>query len=202
MRRRRKSKMDPITFEVLRNGFRAMCTQGSTLLERVAYGPVITEGHDYAVGLLTADGRLVGHGTRDITPHMGTFEASVRCVLEDFETIRPGDTFLLNDPYRGGTHTLDVRLVRPLFRPRIHGLTDPVVNVVARFERVDFNQGSFASTGDAIGDEIDAFTVGLSFRPVAGTVFKANYRHESIRDVLGNAPAKRAGFQFGLATYF
>jgi len=90
MRRRRKGKMDPITFEVLRNGFRAMCTQGSTLLERVAYGPVITEGHDYAVGLLTADGRLVGHGTRDITPHMGTFEASVRCVLEDFETIRPG----------------------------------------------------------------------------------------------------------------
>ena len=108
--------MDPITFEVLRNGFRAACTEGSTLLERVAYGPVITEGHDYAVGLLTADGRLVGHGTRDITPHMGTFEASVRCVLEDFETIRPGDTFLMNDPYRGGTHTLDVRLVRPIFR--------------------------------------------------------------------------------------
>jgi N-methylhydantoinase B len=110
--------MDPITFEVLRNGFRAACTQGSTLLERVAYGPVITEGHDYAVGLLTGDGRLVAHGTRDITPHMGTFEASVRCVLEDFDAIRPGDTFLLNDPYRGGTHTLDVRLVRPIFHRR------------------------------------------------------------------------------------
>lgn len=95
-----------------------------------------------------------------------------------------------------------VDAVVPVFRPRIRGLTDPVVSVIARFERVDFNQGSFASTDDAIGDEIDAFTAGLSFRPVAGTVFKANYRHESIRDLLGNAPAKRAGLQFGLATYF
>ncbi len=95
-----------------------------------------------------------------------------------------------------------VDAVVPLFRPRIRGLTDPVVNAVVRFERVDFNQGRFASTGDEIGDEIDAFTLGASFRPIAGTVFKANYRHESIRDFLGNAPAKRAGFQFGIATYF
>ncbi len=92
--------------------------------------------------------------------------------------------------------------VVPLFRPRIRGLTDPVVSAVGRVERVDFNRGSFASTGDPIGDEIDAFTLGLSFRPAAGTVFKANYRYESIRDLQGNAPAKRAGFQFGLATYF
>ena len=92
--------------------------------------------------------------------------------------------------------------VVPLFRPHIRGLTEAVVSAVARVEHVDFNRGSFASTGDPIGDEIDAFTAGVSFRPVAGTVFKANYRHESIRDFLGNQPAKRAGFQFGLATYF
>jgi hypothetical protein len=92
--------------------------------------------------------------------------------------------------------------VVPLFRPRIRGLADPVVSATARVERVDFNRGRFASTGDSIGDEIDAFTVGLSFRPVAGTVFKADYRHESIRDLVGNQPAKRGGFQFGLATYF
>jgi hypothetical protein len=92
--------------------------------------------------------------------------------------------------------------VVPLFRPRIRGLTDPVVSAAVRVERADFNRGRFLSTGDPIGDEIDALTVGLSFRPVAGTVFKASYRHESIRDLLGNEPAKRAGFQFGLATYF
>jgi hypothetical protein len=92
--------------------------------------------------------------------------------------------------------------VVPLWRPSIRGLSDPVVNAVARVERVDYNRGRFASTGDPIGDDVDAFILGLSFRPAAGTVLKANYRYESIRDFQGNVPAKRAGFQFGIATYF
>jgi N-methylhydantoinase B/oxoprolinase/acetone carboxylase alpha subunit len=49
--------IDPITFTVLRNGFRAMCSQGSALVERVAWGPVITQGRDYSVGLLTGEAR-------------------------------------------------------------------------------------------------------------------------------------------------
>lgn len=108
--------MDPITFTVLRNGLRAMCSQGSALIERVAWGPVITQGRDYSVGVLTGDGRLVAHGIVDITPHMGTFEFSVKAVLEDFgDTISAGDVFIVNDPYRAGTHNQDVRLVRPIF---------------------------------------------------------------------------------------
>ncbi|OGU09815.1 MAG: hypothetical protein A2W29_05480 [Gemmatimonadetes bacterium RBG_16_66_8] len=92
--------------------------------------------------------------------------------------------------------------VVPLFRPRIRGLPDAVVNGVLRVERVDYNRGTFISTGDAIGDEVTALVTGVSFRPVAGTVLKANYRHERIRDLQGNATVRRAGFQFGLATYF
>lgn len=107
--------MDPITFEVLRSGFRAACTQGSAQIERVAYGPVITEGHDYSVSLLTRDGRLVAHGTRDQTPHLGTFEATMKAVLEDVETFRPGDVYIFSDPWRGGTHAQDIRLIRPVF---------------------------------------------------------------------------------------
>jgi N-methylhydantoinase B len=107
--------IDPITFTVLRNGFREMCSQGSKLVERVAWGPVITQGRDYSVGILTGDGRLVGHGTVDITPHMGTFEFSVKTIREDFEGFAPGDVFIVNDPYRAGTHNQDVRILRPVF---------------------------------------------------------------------------------------
>ena len=63
------TSMDPITFEVLRSAFRDLCTQGSAMIERIAYAPAITEGRDFSVSLLTADGRLVAHGTRDHTPH-------------------------------------------------------------------------------------------------------------------------------------
>lgn len=111
----------------------------------------------------------------------------------------PGDLSELFGDRQWGLH---VDAVIPVFRPRIRGLTDPVVSAVARVERVDFNRGRFTGTGDAIGDEVDAVTLGFSFRPVAGTVFKANYRYERLRDLQGNEPARRAGFQFGLATYF
>ena len=109
--------LDPVTFEVLRNGFRAACSEGSAMLERVAYHPVITEGHDSSVSLLTADGRMVGNGYFDQTPHFGTFEHTVKAVIEDFppEQMSPGDVYIVNDPHRAGTHTLDVRFVRPVY---------------------------------------------------------------------------------------
>lgn len=107
--------MNPITFEMLRSEYGWICSQGSAMLRRVANSPVVTEGHDFAVALLTRDGRLVAHGVRDHTPYLGTFEATVRAVLEDVEEFEPGDVYIFNDPYRGGTHAQDVRLVRPIF---------------------------------------------------------------------------------------
>ena len=90
----------------------------------------------------------------------------------------------------------------PVWRPRIRALTGAVVNGVLRLERVDYNRGTFSSTGASIGDAVTAVVLGASFHPAAGTVLKANYRREWIRDLQGNATVHRGGFQFGLATYF
>jgi hypothetical protein len=92
--------------------------------------------------------------------------------------------------------------VLPVWRPRIQGLAAPVVSVGLRLERVDFNRGSFGSTGLTIFDDVNAVTGSLSFRPANGTVFRFNYRRESSRDPAGNPPSKTGGFQVGFATYF
>jgi N-methylhydantoinase B len=106
---------DPITFEVLRNAFRSICNEASALIERVSYAPTITEGHDYSVSILTPDGRLVSHGQRDQAPHMGTFEASVQNLIREVDEFAPGDAYIYNDPYTGGTHQNDVKIMRPIF---------------------------------------------------------------------------------------
>lgn len=90
----------------------------------------------------------------------------------------------------------------PVWSPRIRGLQRPEVSAVLRVERVDFNQGTFSSTGAKRYDEINAVTAGVSFRPVAGTVFRLNYRREWFRDLQGNPATKTAGWQAGFATYF
>lgn len=106
---------DPITFEVLRNAFKSICNEASALIERVSYAPTITEGHDYSVSILTPDGRLVSHGQRDQAPHMGTFESSVQNLVREVTEFAPGDAFIYNDPYTGGTHQNDVKIIRPIF---------------------------------------------------------------------------------------
>jgi hypothetical protein len=95
---------------------------------------------------------------------------------------------------------LDV--VVPVWRPRLLGYDGATLALGLRVEHVDYNVGTFASTGASIGDEVTALVPGLAFRPTPGTVFRANYRYHWTRDFVGNDPARTAGFQLGFATYF
>jgi hypothetical protein len=95
---------------------------------------------------------------------------------------------------------VDVTL--PVWRPRVLDYQDAVVAIGLRVERVDYNRGTFASTGDPIRDDVTAVVPGVSFRPTSGTVFRANYRYHWINDFAGNPASLMAGFQLGFATYF
>jgi hypothetical protein len=93
-------------------------------------------------------------------------------------------------------------IVVPVWRPRLLGYDGATLALGLRVERVDYNMGTFASTGASIGDEVTALVPGLAFRPTPGTVFRANYRYHWTTDFVGNDPARTAGFQLGFATYF
>lgn len=95
---------------------------------------------------------------------------------------------------------LDV--VQPIMRKNIFGFDKSVVNAVMRFEYVDWNMEKFNETGTKIHDEIISIVPGLSWRPTQQTVIRFNYRYNWQTDLLGNPPAKTAGFQFGFSSYF
>lgn len=93
-------------------------------------------------------------------------------------------------------------LTMPVWRPSIPGYEQALLAVDFRVERVDFNDGTFSSTGGRIGDEVTAVVPGISFRPGPETVFRLNYRYAWITDFVGNEASRLAGWQLGLATYF
>ena len=95
---------------------------------------------------------------------------------------------------------LDVLM--PVWRPRFLGYSDASVTAGLRLETVDYNVGTFSSTGSEIGDQVTAIVPSISLRPTSGTVFRANYRYHWATDFQGNDPARIAGFQLGFATYF
>ena len=109
------SSLDPVTFEVLKNSFITTVDQMAEQIIRTCHSFVIYN-RDFSSGLNDAEGNSVAQGNMDIASHVGTLHYTCMSVVEKFAgSIRPGDVYMINDPYAGGTHFNDVRIVRPIF---------------------------------------------------------------------------------------
>jgi N-methylhydantoinase B len=106
------SGLDPITLQVLVGGLRAACDEMGATLIRSAYSANIKERHDCSTALFDAAGELVMQAEH-IPVHLGSMPDAVAAVLG--ERHEPGVAWILNDPYRGGTHLPDVTLISPVF---------------------------------------------------------------------------------------
>jgi N-methylhydantoinase B len=104
--------MDPIGLQVLVGGLRAACDEMGAALIRSAYSANIKERHDCSTALFDAAGELVMQAEH-IPVHLGSMPDAVAAVLG--EELRPGRSWILNDPYRGGTHLPDITLIAPIF---------------------------------------------------------------------------------------
>jgi N-methylhydantoinase B len=104
--------LDPVTLQVMIGGLRAACDEMGATLIRSAYSANIKERHDCSTALFDARGELAMQAEH-IPVHLGSMPDAVAAVLD--EEHRPGDAWILNDPYRGGTHLPDVTLISPVF---------------------------------------------------------------------------------------
>ena len=95
-----------------------------------------------------------------------------------------------------------IDIVQPVLKRKVLGWQKATLNLACRLEYVDWNIGTFKSTGTKIGDELWSIMPAISFRPTSQTVLRLNYRHLRQKDILGNPPAKTGGFSFGISTYF
>jgi N-methylhydantoinase B len=104
--------MDPIALQVLVGGLRSACDEMGATLIRSAYSANIKERHDCSTALFDSAGELVMQAEH-IPVHLGSMPVAVAAVLDKEQ--RPGLSWILNDPYRGGTHLPDITLVSPVF---------------------------------------------------------------------------------------
>jgi N-methylhydantoinase B len=104
--------IDPVTLQVMIGGLRAVCDEMGAALIRSAYSANIKERHDCSTAIFDAGGELVMQAEH-IPVHLGSMPDAVAAVLS--EEHRPGDAWILNDPYRGGTHLPDITLISPVF---------------------------------------------------------------------------------------
>ena len=107
--------IDPVIVEVIQNALISFIREMRVTIIRTAFGPIIWETHDFSCGLLAPDGELVAL-SEDNPVHIVPTMYSVPAVQERFgDAVHPGDIFVINDPYRLGTHMNDVAHLYPYF---------------------------------------------------------------------------------------
>jgi N-methylhydantoinase B len=115
MARKQGFALDPVTFEVLKNSFITTVDQMAEQILRTCYSFVIYN-RDFSNALNDINGDSIAQGNYDIAVHVGTLHYTCKDVIRAFKgEMKPGDVYAINDPYAGGTHFPDVRLIRPVF---------------------------------------------------------------------------------------
>ncbi|MEE1557341.1 MAG: hydantoinase B/oxoprolinase family protein, partial [Alphaproteobacteria bacterium] len=109
-------KIDHVTLAVLQNGLNQVCNEMDLAFQRAAFSPVIAEAMDRSDGIYHRDdGALIAQGELGLPIFVGIMQFSTRTVIAQAKELRPGDIYVVNDPYLGGTHLMDVRMAMPFY---------------------------------------------------------------------------------------
>ena len=111
-----ETTLDPTTLAVIGNGLQQVCNEMDLAFVRAAFSPVISEALDRSDGIYhKSTGELIAQGELGLPVFVGTMQFGTQAVIERARDVNPGDLYIVNDPYLGGTHLMDVRFVKPFF---------------------------------------------------------------------------------------
>ncbi|MCB2084896.1 MAG: hydantoinase B/oxoprolinase family protein [Sphingomonadaceae bacterium] len=179
------TEADPVRLEIFNNLFMAIAEEMGMVLQSTASSVNIKERLDFSCALFAADGSLIANAPH-IPVHLGSMADSIRRVVEargdgrDGRGFRRGDAYVLNDPYRGGTHLPDITVIVPVFYDDASRAPDAFV--AARGHHADIGgiaPGSMPPESATIGEE------GVLLDNVL-LVDEGHFRESAIREELGS----------------
>jgi len=171
---------DPVMLEIFNNLFVAVAEQMGYALQNTARSVNIKERLDFSCAIFDGRGRLIANAPH-IPVHLGSMDRSVETILREMKTLKPGDVYMLNAPYNGGTHLPDITVVTPVFG---ENSPDLLFFVAARGHHSDIGgiaPGSMSPKAKTIEEEgvyIDPFKL----------VEKGRFREDAVRMLLTEAP--------------
>ena len=128
------TQADPVMLEVFNNLFMSIAEQMGATLANTAYSVNIKERYDFSCAIFAPDGSLVANAPH-VPVHLGSMGASIKTVIrENTGKMKPGDAYVINAPYNGGTHLPDVTVISPVFDS---GGTEIIFYVASRGHHAD-----------------------------------------------------------------
>jgi 5-oxoprolinase (ATP-hydrolysing) len=182
------TEVDPVRLEIFNNLFMAIAEEMGVALQSTATSVNIKERLDFSCALFDAQGALIANAPH-IPVHLGSMGESIRTIIDsrgegrDGRGIRRGDAYVLNDPYRGGTHLPDITVIVPVF---YDDEAEPSAYVAARGHHADIGgiaPGSMPPDSRTIGEEGVLIDNELLVDGLGGT--GGHFRDTEIRALLG-----------------
>ena len=131
------TRVDPVLLEVFNYLFMNIAEQMGLQLQNTAYSVNIKERLDFSCAIFDIEGNLIANAPH-MPVHLGSMGESIKTVIhENRGRMQPGDVFVLNDPYHGGTHLPDVTVITPVYLPDSDKASEPVFYVGSRGHQAD-----------------------------------------------------------------
>ncbi|MDF1759757.1 MAG: hydantoinase B/oxoprolinase family protein [Coxiellaceae bacterium] len=195
---------DPIWLEVFNYLFMSIAEEMGEALANTAYSVNIKERRDFSCAIFNSSGDLVANAPH-MPVHLGSMGVSVKAIREHFDNkMQPGDVYMLNDPYAGGTHLPDVTVVTPVF----FNQKQPAFYVASRGHHADIGgiqPGSMPAHSDNIEQEGILFTYAhivkqgvLDIQYIESCLSKKPYPARNIKQNLADLKAQIAANQRGV----
>ena len=209
---------DPVMLEIFNNLFMSIAEQMGTTLQNTASSVNIKERLDFSCALFDVGGNLIANAPH-MPVHLGSMDQSVATIISSNDAIQPGDVFMLNAPYNGGTHLPDITVCTPVFD---EGGSHILFWVASRGHHADIGgvaPGSMSPRATNIEEEgvyIDNFKLvdrgqfreEATFALLTGARYPARAPQQNVNDLKAQIAANEAGARqlrkmidtFGLAT--
>ncbi|MEM9808045.1 MAG: hydantoinase B/oxoprolinase family protein, partial [Cyanobacteria bacterium P01_D01_bin.56] len=177
------AKPDPVMLEIFNNLFMAIAEQMGFTLQKTSYSVNIKERLDFSCAIFDQQGQLVANAPH-IPVHLGSMGESIKSLIAaKGNSLRPGDVYILNNPYNGGTHLPDVTVITPVFPEEISEETTPLFYVASRGHHADIGgitPGSMPPNSTTVEEEgvlIDNFQL----------VDQGQFREQELLELLSQA---------------
>ncbi len=147
-------EFDPVTRDCVGQRLSAIANQMGLVLQQTAISVNVKQRRDFSCAVFDAGGHLLANAPH-VPVHLGAMGETVRCVMAAYPRMRPGDSFVTNDPYRGGSHLPDITVVTPVFDP-LGNVERPAMYVANRAHHADVGgvaPGSMSVTARCLGEE-------------------------------------------------
>jgi N-methylhydantoinase B len=188
------SQPDPVRLEIFKNLYQFIAEQMGIVLQNTAASVNIKERLDFSCAIFDTSGLLVANAPH-IPVHLGSMSESVRSLINDQgDTIKPGNVYLSNNPYNGGTHLPDVTAITPVF---LDNSPTPLFYVASRGHQADIGgitPGSMPPQSTTVAEE------GILFDNFL-LVEQGNFREIPLRNILLNHPYPARNIKQNIADF-